>query len=246
MHSGRNQAGDVRHVGEDRRADAIGRDANAREIDHARVGAGADDDHLRMMLVSQPIDLVVVDPLVGLPDAVGDDRVQLAREVEGVAVRQVAAVGEVHAEDGVSRLEQREVDRHVGLRPGMRLHVGMVGAEERGGARNRRALGDVDELAASVVPLARVAFGVLVRQDRSGGLEDRLADEVFRRDQLEAAVLPVEFVAENGGNLRIGFREGAPHRGGGGVGGHDCFARLKPSRFGCGAAQGRDRSASLI
>jgi hypothetical protein len=47
----------------------------------------------------------------------------------------------------------------------MRLHVGVIGAEERGGARNRRALGDVDELAAPVIPLAGVALGVLVGQD---------------------------------------------------------------------------------
>ena len=43
-------------------------------------------------------------------------RVELAGEVERVAVREVAAVREVHAEHGVARLQQREVDRHVGLR----------------------------------------------------------------------------------------------------------------------------------
>ena len=137
-----------------------------------------------------------------------------------MAVRQVAAVREVHAEHGVARLQQREVDRHVRLRAGVRLDVGVVGAEQRGGARDRGALGDVDELAAAVVALARIAFRVLVGQHRPGGLEHRLADEVFRRDQLEPAVLAVTFVLQNGGDLGIGLGESAPHRRGRGVGSH--------------------------
>ena len=72
-----------------------------------------------------------------------------------------------------------EVDRHVRLRAGMRLHVGVVGAEERLRARDGQRLGDVDELAAAVIPLARVAFGVLVGEHRAGGLENRAAHEVL-------------------------------------------------------------------
>ena len=141
--------------------------ADAREVDDARVGARADHDHLRLVLVREPLELVVVDPLVVLADAVGDDRVELAGEVERVAVRQVAAVREVHAEHGVAGLEQREVHRHVRLRAGVRLHVGVLGAEQLLRARDGERLGDVDELAAAVVALARVSFGVLVGQDRA-------------------------------------------------------------------------------
>ena len=107
---------------------------------------------------------------------------------------------EVHAEHGVARLEQRQVDRHVGLRARVRLHVGVLGAEQRLGARDGGALDDVDELAAAVVALARIALGVLVGQHRAGGLEHGAADEVLRRDQLEAAVLPMPFVANGGGD----------------------------------------------
>ena len=146
---------------------------------------------LGLCCVGQPVELVVVDPLVVLPHAVGDDRVELAREVERVAVRQVAAVREVHAEHRVARLEQRHVHRHVRLRARVRLHVGVLGAEQRLGARDGGALDDVDELAAAVVAPARIAFGVLVGQHRAGRLEHGAADEVFRGDQLEAVVLPL-------------------------------------------------------
>ncbi len=242
MHARGDQSGDVRHVGENRRADSVGRDANAREIDHARIRAGADDDHLRTMLVGQPIDLVVVDLLVRLPDAVRNDRVQLPREIERMAVRQMAAVRQVHPEHRVARFQQRQVDRHVGLRAGVRLDVGVIGAKQCRRARNRRPFDDVDELAASVVALAGVALGVLVRQHRSGGFENRLAHEILRGDQLETAVLAVQLVAKRGGDFGIGFGKSAPHRWGGCVGGHVCFARLKNVRF----RQNRDCSAALI
>ena len=52
-----------------------------------------------LVLVGEPRQLVVVEPLVVLAHAVGHDLVELAREVERMAVREVPAVGEVHAED---------------------------------------------------------------------------------------------------------------------------------------------------
>ena len=232
MDAGRDEARDVGHVGEDRRADAIRRLPDACEIDDARIRAGADDDHLRTVFVGEAIDLVVVDPLVRLAHAVRDDRVELAGEVERVAVRQVAAVREVHPEHRVAWLQQRQIDRHVGLRAGVRLHVGVIGAEQRGRTGNRCALGHINELASAVVALSRVAFGVLVRHHRTGGFEHRPADEILRRDQLEAAVLTVQLVTNRGGDFGIGLGERAPYRRGRGVGGHRSLARLKPRATG--------------
>ena len=114
------------------------------EVDDARVGAR------RRTMISfgwcsraSWRELVVVDRLGVLAHAVGDDLEGLAGEVERVAVGEVAAVGEVHAEDDVARLAGREVDGHVGLRAGVRLDVGVVAAEEllrprRGRAPRRR------------------------------------------------------------------------------------------------------------
>ena len=55
-----------------------------------------------------------------------------------------------------------EEHRLVGLRAGVGLHVGVLGAEQLLHAVDGQLLGDVDELAAAVVALARVALGVLV------------------------------------------------------------------------------------
>jgi hypothetical protein len=125
----------------------------------------------------------------------------------------MAAVREVHAEHGIARLDQREVGRHVGLGSRMRLHVGVLRAKERLGTCNRGLLDDVDKLTAAVVPATRVPFGILVREDRAGGVENGAAHEVFRCDELEAAVLAVELVPGGVGDFRIELCKSAPHGG---------------------------------
>ncbi len=72
------------------------------------------------------------------------------------------------------------------------------------GAIAGNVFNDVGELAAAVVALAGIAFGVLVGEDGSGGLQHGAADEVFGGDHLEAFVLADDFVFDLCGDLRIG------------------------------------------
>src|SRR6188472_2858254 len=132
-----------------------------------------------------------------------DDVVQAAGEVDLQPVREMTAVGELEREDGVAGLERREVDRHVRLRPGMRLDVRVLGTEERLRAVDRELLDLVDDLAAAVVAAAGISLRVLVRRNASDGLEDRRPREVLRGDQLDLAALPLELPFEQGSDLGI-------------------------------------------
>ena len=83
----------------------------------------------------------------------------------------------------------------------------MLGAEEREGALARKLLHLVDDLAAAVVPLPRVALRVLVRRRRPDRLEHRGPREVLGRDQLDLAALPLELAPECVGDLGIDVGE---------------------------------------
>jgi hypothetical protein len=179
MQLGCDQPGDVGHVDHEARAHFGGDPGEVLEVDDARVGAGARHDELRPVFLRQVADLVVVDALVVLAHAVGDHVVEHTAEVDRRAVRQMAAVREVHAEDRVTRLEQGEVDAHVRLGAGVRLHVGVVGAEQLAGAGPGRLLHDIGELATAVVALAGVALGVLVGEHRAHRLEHGRRNEVL-------------------------------------------------------------------
>ena len=122
---------------------------------------------------------------------------------------EVAAVRQREAHDRVAGLQQRVVDGGVRLRARVRLHVGVLGAEQRLGAVDRELLDHVDVLAAAVVALARIALGVLVRQHAALALEDRLGHEVLRRDHLQRPLLALELVADRLRDLGVDFGERA-------------------------------------
>ena len=78
-------------------------------------------------------------------DAVADEVVEHAADVQLHAVREVAAVGQVEAEHRVARLERGEIDRRVGLRAAVRLHVGELGAEQLLRPVDGQLLDDIDD-----------------------------------------------------------------------------------------------------
>ncbi len=133
----------------------------------------------------------------------------------------MATVVERHPHDRVARIEHRHVRGVVGLGPGVRLDVGVLGAEQLLGAVDRELLGDVDLLAAAVVALARVALGVLVGEHRPGGIEDRLGDEILRGDHLERVLLALELALQHLGDRRIDLSQ---------RGGLEVLGQLGPSR----------------
>ena len=71
---------------------------DALEIDDSGIGAGAAHDETRFVFPGQPRHLIVIDPLVALPDPVGNDPVHLSREIERMAVRQMSPVSQAHAQ----------------------------------------------------------------------------------------------------------------------------------------------------
>src|SRR5437763_4848054 len=102
-----------------------------------------------------------------------------------MSVGKMAAVSQVQTENGVSGLDDRGVGLHIGLRSGMRLNVGVLGAEELLGTVARQILDDIGVFAATVIAFAWVALGVLIRENRAHGFENRFADEILRCDQLQ-------------------------------------------------------------
>ena len=116
MQAGVDESGDVGNVHQQVGSHALGELLKPREINDARVGAGTHDDHARAALLGDPLNGVVVNRLCLTIDAVEVGAEQRAGEIDATAVRQVAAVGQIHPEDDVARLEDGQVGRHIGLR----------------------------------------------------------------------------------------------------------------------------------
>ena len=147
--------------------------------------------------------LVVVDDLGVRAHVVRDHVVRAPRVVDAEPVREVPAVGELHGHHRVAGLEQREEHREVGRRAGVRLHVGVLGAEDLLAAVDGELLDLVDHVAAAVVARARQPLGVLVGEHRAGGLEHGAAGEVLAGDELQRLLLAVELAAQQLVELRV-------------------------------------------
>jgi len=89
----------------------------------------------------------------------------------------------------------------------VRLHVGVVRAEDGFCALARQLLGAVHILAAAVVSRTRVTLRVLVGHDGPGDTEHGLADEVLGGDQLDMTPLPVDLAKQHLVHLRVSSSE---------------------------------------
>ncbi len=211
VHAGGDKTRDMSHIHEEKGVHGLGDGGDALEVNDAGIGAGAGDDHLGFVLVGKLFDFVVVDALVILANAIGDELVHAAGKIERMAVGEVAAVGEIHAENGVAGLESGHIDADVGGGAGVGLDVGVFGAEELLGTVDGELLGFVGDFAAAVIALAGVTFGVFVGEDGAHGFEDSFGDEVFGGDELEAGSLALGFFAEEVGDLGVYGVQGALH-----------------------------------
>jgi hypothetical protein len=100
----RYQPGEVRHVDEQIRPDAVGDLAKPGELEHAAVGRAAGDDEFRPVLRGQICHLLVVNPPVLPTDAVLNGVEPFAGLVGRRPVGQMAPGVEAHSEDRVTRL----------------------------------------------------------------------------------------------------------------------------------------------
>src|SRR4051794_14856631 len=100
----RNEPSEMRHVDEQQRTNLIANRAEAGEVEMARVGRAAGDDHLRAMFLREAFDLVEIDQMVVAPDAVLDGIEPFARLRRRSAVGQVTTRGKTQAHDRVAGL----------------------------------------------------------------------------------------------------------------------------------------------
>ncbi len=122
-------------------------------------------------------------------------------------MREVAAVRQVEAHEGVAGLQAGEEDGHVGLGARVGLYVGVLGAVELADALDGQALDLVHHLATAVVAGCGIALGVFVGQYGAHGLHHLVAHEVLGGDQLDTVRLTRALVGDQIENAGVSFHK---------------------------------------
>ena len=198
----RDKAGDVRDVRQQKCTVRMGDVRHAFEVDDTGIGRGPDRNQLRFFPRRHFGDFVVIDITV-FADTVVNDIVELSGEIHRGAVRQMTAVSEIHRQNLIARLQCGKINRHIGLRTGMRLNVGMFGAEELLRAIDGQLLNLVHPFATAVPAFVRIAFGVLVRENAALRLHDGGERKVFGSNQLNMRLLAGKLAVDIASEFRI-------------------------------------------
>ena len=109
-----NKACEVRHVDHQDRADLVGDLAESGEIELARIGRMAGDQQFRTVLQGEFADGRVVEQFRCRIEAVMHNFPVLAGDRRFRAVRQMAAMCELHGKHSIARLEEGQIDGKVG------------------------------------------------------------------------------------------------------------------------------------
>ena len=188
MHACRHQSGDVRHIHHQVSTHLVGNLTEPLEINGSGVSAGSGDDHLRLALLRDTQDFIVIQHTI-VVDSVRNHVKIGSGEVRGASVCQVSAVGQILSHDGIARLQHGELYCHIGLRAGMGLYVHILAAEQLLRPLTCQLLHLVHAFAAAVIAFSRISFCIFIGQGASHGGHDRFGYPVFRCNQLNMAVL---------------------------------------------------------
>ena len=207
IQAGSHEAGKVCHVDEELGTDLVGDGPERGKVDDAGVRAAASHQERGPLAQRQVAQLVVVDAAGGGIDPVVHRLPDPATVVDSRAMRQVTAVRQRHAHELAARWQEHHERREVGLRPRVRLHVGVRRTEQLLQPVDGELLHLVHHFAAAVVPLPGVPLGVLVGERRAHGVDDGATREVLARDELEAVLLPAQLHVNEARDDGIGVPE---------------------------------------
>ena len=123
-------------------------------------------------------------------------------------MRQMAPFGKAHRQHGITRLQESLIDRLIGLRARVCLHVSSLGPEQCFQALNGQLFNHINILATTVVTFAGIAFGIFVGHLRALCLHHSRTGVVFRRNQLNMVFLALILFLDGCPNFSVNTVEG--------------------------------------
>jgi len=103
------------------------------------------------------------------------------------------AHAQIKTEDRVTRLEDREHQRGIGLCAAVRLYIGVFAIKDLFQPVDGQLFYLVHDLTTAIISSAGIAFRIFIGEHRTHGLHDRQGSEIFRSDQLDTMALPRQF-----------------------------------------------------
>ena len=118
------------NIGQDKCTYLIGDLSKLRKIYNARIGRGPGQNHLRFILPGQFFHFGIIYSFIFFAYAVRNNLEIFSRKITGVAVRKMAAAGQIHSQNFIPWFQHGKIYCHIGLGSRMRLDIYMFGSKE--------------------------------------------------------------------------------------------------------------------
>ena len=178
MQPRRHQAGNVRDVHHQISTHLVRNLTKPLEVNRPRIRAGTRHDQLRTALQRNPAHFVVINKSFVI-DAIRIHLKIFSGHVGRASVREMTAMGQIHAKHLISRLQHSKKDRHIGLCTRMGLHIYILTAKDLFRSCNSQILHHVHTLAAAVISLSGITFRILIGQRAAHGRHHRFTYPVL-------------------------------------------------------------------
>ena len=106
-------------------------------------------------------------------------------------------MSEIKTHESVAGLEACHEDSHIGLGTRVGLHIGILGSEKLFQTVLSKCFSLINHLAAAIVAVTGVSFGILVGQTGAHGLHHLGRNEVLAGDEFNALLLTLMFTVDN-------------------------------------------------
>ncbi|MNI48833.1 hypothetical protein D3C73_1034170 [compost metagenome] len=186
------QSGDMGHIHHEQCAYIVRNRTESFKINYTRIRACSGYDQFRTVFEGCLAHFIIINQERILLHAISHKVIQQSGSIHRAAVRQMAAMRQVHSEDSVARIQRGKINRHIGLGTGVRLHIGMIGTEELLGTVTGQILHDIHIFTTAIIPFARIAFGIFIREHRTHRFHYSFADDILRGNKLNIGTLTAQ------------------------------------------------------
>ncbi len=191
---------DMSHIAHEQGSALVSNGPHASEIPVSGIRTSTGDDHLRPEIQSLLLQLIVINEsslvIHLVRQALEEDRSggNLLAAGGVVTMSEMTTRRQIQSHDTIMRLQQRSVNREVGWRSGIRLHVnapfGSIQTKRLERSFLAQILDLVDELVPAVVTSAWKTFRVLISERTSQSFDHCLRREILGSDKLNPPTLP--------------------------------------------------------
>ena len=199
------QSGRMGHINQQYRSNLVGNLTHTCIIPLTTVGRSAADYKFRLMLKGQSFHLVIVHTSCFSVQIITYGFVKQARSVDMTTVRKMPAMVEIQSHKRITGLQNSQQYSGIGLRTGMRLHVGKLCIKQFLDTIPGKVFDLVNDLTSPVIALSGKPFGIFVGKTRPHGSHYFVTNKVFRCNQLHSLQLALMLSFNKVENLLIFF-----------------------------------------